>query len=373
MIQFLVIAILALLLFIAQVMLYRKYWIRGLEVDLNFQSTDMFEGDEGCLSEVIVNDKWLPLPMFNVKFQTDRSLAFKDSRMSEKTDQYYRNDVFRIGAHKRVTRILPFIAEKRGYYHINEVNLSATDMFMNTYFRASQEEDQYIYVYPKPFYSREFLRCLQMVNGQMQTKRQFLEDPFEYRGIREYQPYDDMKSINWKATAKTGDFKVNLHDFTAVKSVRIFLNLEDESYNKKTDCAEACIRIATGIIRFFAQKGMKVACYGNCKGTLTDNVLVQDAGSSLQEIYRTLAKIDLSKEVVNFEKYYANRILSSNSGEYTFIISLNAYDDFVAFLQKYCLVSGDFLWFYPYDRSLDVEIPARLQSYFRPINISRIS
>jgi uncharacterized protein (DUF58 family) len=66
-----------------------------------------------------------------------------------------------------------------------------------------------------------------MVNGVMQTKRQFLEDPFEYRGMREYQPYDDMKSINWKATAKTGDFKVNLHDFTTVRSVRIFLNLED--------------------------------------------------------------------------------------------------------------------------------------------------
>ncbi len=373
MIQFIVIGILALVLFIIQIMVYRKYWTQGLEVELKFQSTDMFEGDEGCLSEVIVNDKWLPLPMFNVKFQTDRSLAFKDSRMSEKTDQYYRNDVFRIGAHKKITRMLPFIAEKRGYYHINAVNLIATDMFMNTYFRASQEEDQYIYVYPRPFYSREFLRCLQMVNGQMQTRRQFLEDPFEYRGIREYQPYDDMKSINWKATAKTGDFKVNLHDFTAVKSVRIFLNLEDESYYKKTDCAEVCIRIATGISRFFAEKGMKVSCYGNCKETLTDKVLAQDADSGLQEIYRALAQIDLSKEVVNFEKYYANRILSQNSGEYTFIVSQNAYDDFVALLQKYRLVSGDFLWFYPYDRSVDADIPEMLQSCFRPININRIS
>ena len=36
-----------------------------------------------------------------------------------------------------------------------------------------------------------------------------MEDPFEYRGIREYQPYDDMRSVNWKATAKTGDLKVN--------------------------------------------------------------------------------------------------------------------------------------------------------------------
>ena len=235
-----------------------------------------------------------------------------------------------------------------------------------------QEIDEGIFVYPKPFYSREFLRSLQMVNGMMQTKRQFLEDPFEYRGMREYQPYDDMKSINWKATAKTGDFKVNLHDFTAVKSVRIFMNLEDTGIVKKEDCAEVCIRIAAGISRFFAQKGMKVSCYGNCRDFQTGNLLQLEEKEDLQEVYRALAGIDLTKEMPAFHKLYENRLFTKMQGEYTFLVSVNAYEDFAGLLRRYCLVSEDFMWFCPVKDKELPEIPNVLQKVFRPININQI-
>lgn len=372
MIQYIVIIVATLAMYFLQRKLYEYFWAEGLEVELKFQSGDLFEGNEGYLREVIVNDKWLPLPLLNIKFQTDKNLTFSDAKISEKTDQYYRNDVFRIGARKKVTRTLRFKAEKRGVYGINGIDIHASDLFMSSYFKASQQEDMYFYVYPRPFYSKDFLHCLQMVNGQLQTKRQYLEDPFEYRGIREYQPYDDMKSINWKATAKTGDFKVNLHDFTAVKSVRIFLNLEDDRFHGKADCAEACIRIATGICRFFSDKGMKVSCYANTRDKYGSGIAL-DEKRTLQEVYRALAGIDINGDTQDFAKIYRNRMLTENKGEFTFVISMNAYDDFVELLHKYHLVSGDFIWFYPYQRKLDFTAPGELESCFRPINISYIS
>lgn len=372
MIQLFIIGGLVILVFWLQMQIYIKFWRRRLNVTLQFQSSDIFEGDTGCLSEVIVNDKRLSLPLFNVKFRTNRSLVFADSVLSQKTDQYYRNDVFRIGRREKITRNLSFTAKKRGYFHIECVDLVAHDLFMLTTLMATQEIDEGIFVYPKPFYSREFLRSLQMVNGLMQTKRQFLEDPFEYRGMREYQPYDDMKSINWKATAKTGDFKVNLHDFTAVKSVRIFMNLEDTGIVKKEDCAEVCIRIAAGISKFFAEKGMKVSCYGNCRNFETEHLLQLEKKGDLQEVYRALAGIDLSKEMPAFHKLFEDRLFTKMQGEYTFLVSVNAYEDFVGLLQRYSLVSEDFMWFCPIKNKELPQIPNVLQKVFRPININQI-
>ncbi len=372
MIQLLIIAGLVVLLFWLQMKIYIEFWKKNLTVTLKFQSLDIFEGDTGYLSEVIVNNKRLPLPLFNVKFRTNRSLVFSDSVLSQKTDQYYRNDVFRIGKREKITRNLSFTAKKRGYFHIDCVDFVAHDLFMLTTLMTTQEVDEGIYVYPKPFYSREFMRSLQMVNGMMQTKRQFLEDPFEYRGMREYQPYDDMKSINWKATAKTGDFKVNLHDFTAVKSVRIFLNLEDTGIIKKEDCAEVCIQIVAGISKFFVGKGMKVSCYGNCRDFQTEHLLHIEETSDLQKIYRALAGIDLSKEMPVFHKLYEDRMFTKMQGEYTFIVSVNAYDEFVGLLQRYNIVTEDFVWFYPVKKDERPEIPNVLQKVARPIDINQI-
>lgn len=372
MIQLLIMATLVVAFVWLQSMIYSKLWKKNLTVDLYFQSTDMFEGDEGTLNEVIVNDKWLPLPLFHIKFQADRSLLFAGSMDTQKTDKYYRNDVFQIGRHEKITRNLPFTATKRGYYRIDSIDFVVNDLFLGTSWFGKQETERFLYVYPKPFYSRDFIRSLQIVNGMMQTKNRFLEDPFEYRGIREYQTYDDMKRVNWKATAKTGDLKVNLRDYTAVKSVRIFLNLEDEGILKKMDCAEACIRIATGIAEFFLEKGMKVSCYGNCKDAFNGKVLRIEPKSNAQEIYRALACIDLSKEMLNFSRHYENRLLKKNNDEYTFVISLNVYEEFLALLQKYHMVSGDFIWFYPVNDKSSRDIPFNLRQFCKMININQI-
>lgn len=372
MIQLIGIIILILVFIWLQLKVYVHLWNRNLKVELKFDSTDMFVGDTGYLKEVITNDKWLPIPLFHVKFQTSRNLLFDDSNKTQQTDQYYRNDVFGLGKRERITRTLSFQVKKRGCYRIKSIDLLSGDLFMLTTLRETRECDEFIYVYPQPYYSREILHSLQMVNGLVNTKRQFLEDPFEYRGIREYQPYDDMKSINWKATAKTGDLKVNLRDFTAVRSVRIFLNLEDEGILKREDGAESCIRIAAGIIKYFAGKGMKISCYGNCKDSRTDQILYYNSDRNLQEIYRSLSCIDLEKKTKSFQYHFENRLFKQTNGEYTFILSMNAYDDFIQLLQRYSVVSDDFMWFYLKDPKDTPDIPWNLQRYYTPINISQI-
>ena len=210
MIQILGIIVFALLLYLGQKYVYAKIWQRDLSVSLAFREDGIWEGQESELSEIIENRKRLPLTMLKVKFQTDRHLVFADTKGSRTTDRYYRNDIFQIGRLEKVTRVLPFTGGRRGYYTIGEADLVASDLFLTAQYTATTPiTGCSLYVYPKPFSHPDFKRSLKQLNGEVLAKRHLLEDPFEYRGIRDYQPQDDLKSINWKATARTGDLKVN--------------------------------------------------------------------------------------------------------------------------------------------------------------------
>lgn len=364
MIKILGIGLIAYLLFIVQKRLYKSLWQKHLKVAVSFVTDHIFQGEQSELKEIIENKKRLPLSMLKVKFKTDRHLLFGSEKGSRTTDQYYRNDVFRIGGGERVTRTLKFCGSKRGYYTIDEVSLVASDLFFLSQFVAEQPVRTELYVYPKPYADDRLRQSLVQLNGEMLTKRHLLEDPFEYRGIREYQPYDDMRSINWKATAKTGDFKVNQRNYTSLKSVRIFFNIQDDNILKREEAVEMSLRIVVSLCIFFLRQGMQVACYGNGLDILTHKPLCIDAKASegqMDFIYRALARIDTSQHTADFVQTFEERLFQESKGAFTCFVAPNQYDDFVELLTRYDAGDNSFTWFYPVEGNREPELPTSLR------------
>lgn len=359
-------------LLLLQQKLYGILWNKHLEIKLEFTESSLFEGEKGELLEIIENGKRLPLPMLKVKFQTDRNLQFTDTQSSKVTDLYYRNDIFQISGRERITRKLTFIAAKRGYYRIHNIDLVAADLFLSTEMTESRHTEQYFYVYPAPFVSGEFQQSLQQINGEILTKRHFTEDPFEYRGIREYQPYDDMRSINWKASAKTGDWKVNQKNYTALQTIRIFFNIEDNGVLKKEDAVEASLRIVAGLAAFFLNQGIRVSCYGNGRDMIHAEPLQIEAGAGagqLQQIYRALARIDTSVETADFTRCFEQKLLQESSAVTTVLVSPNAYTDFVELITRCRHQGQECIWFYPTVEKEEPELPKEWKNNIRVLHI----
>lgn len=373
MIQLLGILVVALLLYLGQKTIYQKVWHKNLRVRLSFQEEGIWEGQESTLSEIIENQKKLPLTMLKVKFQTDRHLLFADTKGSRTTDKFYRNDIFQIGALEKVTRVLRFTAGRRGYYTIAEADLVASDLFLTAQYTATADiGHSSLYVYPKPFSHPEFRQSLKQLSGQVLTKRHLQEDPFEYRGIREYQPQDDLKSINWKATARTGEFKVNQKNYTAEKSVRIFINLEDTGILKKEDCVEASLQIATALLLLFLEQGMQVAVYCNGVDVLHNEPCILEAGGGIRQreaVLRAFALIDTSKPVRSFTELFSSRLSESSGALMTCIVSPNAYDDFASLILQYHTRHPDMKWFLPYSGTVPPEMEEELRSLFTFISL----
>ncbi len=366
MIRLLGIGLIGFLLLWLQKLLYEKLWEKSLYVSVSFGKDPVFEGEQGELKEIIENRKRLPLSMLKVKFKTDRHLIFGNEKGSRTTDQYYRNDVFRIGGGERVTRTLKFQGGRRGYYTIDEISLVASDLFFLGQLVTDRPVKTEVYVYPRPYDAARLRQSLVRMNGEMLSRRHLLEDPFEYRGIREYQPYDDMRSINWKATAKTGDLKVNQRNYTSLKSVRIFFNIQDDNILKKDAAVEMTLRIVASLCQIFLQQGIQVSCYGNGVDIVTHsplNIPPKAGQGQMDAVYRGLARIDVEQPAANFPEIFEEMLFQKAQGSFTYFVAPNQYDDFVELLTRYRDAGNPFLWFYPSSSGRDPELPSALEQY----------
>lgn len=371
MIRLLAIGLLFSVLFLGQRLLYHKLWLKNLRVDIQFSQGHITEGEQGELREIVENRKWLPLAMLKVKFRTDRQLLFDDDQGSRTTDQFYRNDIFRVGGRERVTRTLKFIGGRRGYYTVEGADLVAADLFLTSQLTAAVDFQTHVYVYPRSWISEEMKRSLIRLNGETLSRRHLLEDPFEYRGIREYQPFDDMRSVNWKATAKAGDLMVNQKNYTSLRNVRIYFNIQDDNVLKKDACVEMAIRITAGLCAWFLERGIQTACYGNGVDILTGKhveIAPRAGEGQMDAVCRTLARLDTGKKTVSFVDVFEERIFQGDASCLICFVSPNQYEDFVGLLERLRDAGRDFIWYYPLEESRTPKLPASLRDFIQPVH-----
>lgn len=371
MIKILIAALIALVFFRLLRSFFMRNWSKDLEVDVTFLQPELVEGETGRLTEVITNRKRMSLPMIKVAFQTARELIFEKKNGSTTTDQFYHNDIFGMSGGERVTRTLSFVPSHFGYYRINGLEVIGYDLFFTQKELQSFDVDQTLYVYPKPFHTEKFAFYLRQLNGEIITSKMASEDPFEFRGIREYQPYDDMRSINWKATAKTGDLKVTQKNPTSSKEMRIILNLEDEGIRKKEDQISDCVRVAAGLAQHLIKMGMKTALYTNATDVISRKTATVEANigtGHMREICRQLARLNL-KEKAQPAKDCFGALMCETTENMTCFISCNAYPEFTQLLKQYKNAGNEFVWYYLIKHGDLVEIDDVLMPHVKILKI----
>ena len=332
---------------------------------LAFLRESATEGEECQLLQQVENRKALPLPMLKVKFQLSRKLKFGDEGDSAVTDRYYRNDILSLGPNQRVTRKITFLCSSRGYYRINGMDLVCSDPLMTREMVREVEGKSILYVYPRPAYSMELMAAVRKLNGEILAKRHMLEDPFEYRGIREYAPFDEMKTINWKATARMDSLMVNMKGYTSLRAVRIFLNLDDNGILQYEELLELCIRVAVRLIMELLGQGMRVSVYCNGKDCLTGEAMVLQPGAGaghMESVNRSFARLNLEEKAWPFAETFEKELNEDGRDTATVFVSVDRSEVFQEQIGRFAAAGVDFSWFCPLYSRMDalVDEPERL-------------
>ncbi len=341
-----------------QKMLYARFWHRGLSVRAEFTDPYVYEGDTSCLKEEIINDKLLPLTALEIWLKLDRNLKFSDDAKENASisDQTYRRDVFSLLFHQRIVRRLSFVCQKRGFYRLTGLELLGYDLFLSAEHHRDLPQQTQFYVYPAQISTRRIRLVCRALDGMVLVQNRLNPDPFEFSGIREYQPTDPMNQINWKASARNHSLMVNQFDSTTSLKVTVFLDVEDSYIMHEEKLTEEGIRIAASLAVRLAKANMELTLLGNarymdwsreepCLDTLSWHLKTGER--RIQDLYRRLACIDVPATAEPISAVLHREAQKKPSGGIYVLISKNQETSILEELQLLASGGNGILWVLP--------------------------
>lgn len=336
----------------AIVKVYEKYWDYGLTANIYFAQQEAEEGQILTIKEKVENRKKLPLPTLVVKFEMDRSLKAVDKANTSITDKQYRNDSVVIMPYERVTKSIRVVGSKRGFYSIDEIQLVATDLLFRSMLVRRDTNHTWVYVYPSRSKALEISEIYSNLYGEYLTTKLLQEDSMEFKGIRDYAQTDPMQKINWKASAKTGQLKVNQYYDSFSQRLTIFLNVSQSGVLKYYDLIEESIRIARNFMEEFVGKGIPVRFITNGTDILTGEEIYipEGAGNShIDTCLKQFAKMNVyapSRDMAQIIQGYSNRN-GQATDEVSILLSAEQNDALMDAYEEYATRNVNANWLIP--------------------------
>jgi len=345
------------ILFLGYNRFFRANWKNGLSCEIAFEDTGVTEGDRTEVVQILTNRKRLPLLFLQVKFTTARGLLAADYPNATVSDKLYVSDVFSLRSYERVTRRISFKCVKRGYYVIDSADLIVTNLMEGKKDYMETEQSSQLYVYPGTLPYSMLARPFERIMGDIQRRSFVHPDPFTFRGVRDYMPFDPMKDISQKMTARSGELKVNLRDSATTKQMCLILNLEDPQSLFDPLLLEQGIRLVMTLVTEFFARGIRVSVYTNGVDVLTGEpfrALVSESAENLRIVAQGLARIDLSLPSQSFADFIDGIIYSDSSADQPFemmqtccIISTSTRNDIIESASRLAAGRGGLMWLCP--------------------------
>ena len=166
---------------------------------------------------------------------------------------------------------------ERGEYQLGPVDLVGTDAFGFFPWHAQVSCYQRVIVYPN-IYALDLHHKRGLPSGSLKVLNKLYEDVTRYRSLREYQPGDEPKRINWKASARMGALFSMEYVPSIYFPVLVLLNLTADDYPlvQRAHLVERAIEAAASLVFYFVGIGQEV-------GLVTTGRIGQTTGGDTAE------------------------------------------------------------------------------------------
>jgi len=314
---------------------YKRLWNKGLDYSIRFSAKEAFEGDMLYLWEELANKKSLPLPLVYAKMRTPANLDFVDANDQSIARDDMLGSLFSIMFFTATRRKTKVICKKRGVYSVHNINLSVSNLLHTQRFYKELRLKNELMVFPKILEDfGEISLLYRHMDSVVLTNRIINPDPFEFKGIRDYQPGDPLKTINFRASAISQKLMVNIHAPTCAQRMVLVLNLEDYAYRPDPELYEQSIRLCATLAEHYIGMDVSVAFRTNGKNGRTAQTISLPMGSSsghLYSLFECLAHISLSFKPSSMVEYMSQ--LTDREQMYVFVSPYHG-DDFLDALDE---------------------------------------
>lgn len=247
----------------ARVSLENVYFTRVLS------ESRLFVGETAELRLTLENRKGLPVPWIEVREQLPRDLRLLGAKMQSSSTPgraiLQRNTA--LGRYDRLEWPVTFRAAQRGYYRIGPTRLRSGDIF--GFFDRDEVVPalaERLVVYPHTYSMLDLGLTSARPFGELRGGNRIFEDPSRVVGVRDYQPGDPMKRIDWNATARVQRLQSRLYEPSRAQSIVVALNVGTFQHSwQGTDpvLLERGVSVAASVARWAAEANLAVGLIAN--------------------------------------------------------------------------------------------------------------
>ena len=251
---------------------WARWSLERLEFGYTLSQTHAFVGETVELALRFENRKLLPLPSLRVRLLVPELLEPSNTPFTRVASvggadvgEIIRSTSMRW--YERLTWRYQIPLRTRGYYHLVDSELTASDVF--GVYRRQREEiaEQRLWVYPEVL-PLERLELPQLrPHGERRGGQRLFDDPTRLQTIRDYRPGDPLKRIDWKATARRREVQSRVYDPASDLVAVVALNVSTLPIAWQGfygDVFERAVSVAASLASAWAESRAPVGLLANC-------------------------------------------------------------------------------------------------------------
>jgi len=273
--------------------LWSRLALERLSYERLFSETRAFVGDRLPFTARLTNRKLLPLPWVELRehFPEDLPPAGMHLSTSHLPRTGYVLQATALTWYERVTWRYEVECRQRGYYRVGPAWLRSSDLFGLFPVERREEGVQRVVVFPRIVPLPELGLPSQRPLGERRGGARIYEDPLRVAGMRDYQPGDSTRRIDWKATARRGYLQSRIYEPSATLHLLVALNLttlEQTWAGYNPVLLERAVTVAASLAAYAHEQGYAVGLLANGSFPDADRPISIPPGRHPQHLPRIL-------------------------------------------------------------------------------------
>lgn len=219
----------------------------------------------------VVNDKLLPLAWLHLRDAVPPDLEVEGAVVTTSGRRRDLQLVLAMLPYQRVRRRVTVVCTERGLHRFGPADLRSGSP-LGTHERSTEvRSEESLLVYPKVVPLSTLPLTSRVPLGERRVRQRTALDPTRVVGVRPYVTGDPVRSVDWRATARSNDLLVRVHEPTASPSVALFVELlppRGMSRRAGRDMIELEVSVAASVASALLSDGVATGLYttGTARG-----------------------------------------------------------------------------------------------------------